>query len=376
MTRRTGTVGVGVIGTGMISDAYLRNLVRFPDLDVLALGDLDESRAAAQGDAYGVRSAGTPKLVLDHPDIEIVVNLTVPAAHADVSAAALAAGKNVWVEKPISVDRVSARALLEQAAAAGLRIGVAPDTVLGAGVQTARKAILRGDIGVPVAAQTTMQYAGPELFHPNPSFLYARGAGPLFDMGPYYLSALVGLLGPVDSVSAVGARARESRSVIVGDAAGSSFPVEVPTHVAAIAKFERGPLGQSFFSFDSPISRVGVVEITGTEGTLVVSDPNKFTGDVRIGRIAPGADDETEPVWERVPLVGVDTGRGLGVLDLARAIRNDRPHIASGELGYHVLDALSAIDEAVLSGSWTPVESTVAEVPLMPDDFDPFAPTL
>lgn len=376
MTQRTGPVGVGVIGTGMISDAYLRNLVRFPDLKVVALGDLDERRATAQGQAYGVATAGSPSMVLDHPDVEIVVNLTVPAAHAEVSAAALSAGKHVWVEKPISVDRVSARALLNQAATAGLRIGVAPDTVLGAGVQTARKAILRGDIGVPVAAQTVMQYAGPELFHPNPSFLYARGAGPLFDMGPYYLSALVGLLGPVGSVAAAGARARESRSVIIGEAAGSTFPVEVPTHVAAIAKFERGPLGQSFFSFDSPISRIGVVEITGTEGTLVVSDPNKFTGDVRIGRTAPNADDETAPIWETLPLVGVDTGRGLGVLDLARSLRTGAAHIASGELGYHVLDALSAIDEAVLSGGWTPVESSVADIPLMPDDFDPFAATL
>jgi predicted dehydrogenase len=195
-------------------------------------------------------------------------------------------------------------------------------------------------------------------------------------MGPYYLSALVGLLGPLGSVSAVGSRARDTRSVIVGDDAGSQFPVEVPTHIAAIARFEQGPIGQSFFSFDSPISRVGVVEITGTEGTLVVSDPNKFTGEVKIGRVAAGADDESEPDWDVVSLTGIDTGRGLGVLDLARAIRASRPHIASGELGYHVLDALCTIDEAVLSGGWVSVESSVGDIPLMQEDFDPFQATL
>lgn len=376
MTRSSGPVGIGLIGTGMISDAYLRNLIRFPDLRVLALSDLDQARAAAQASAYGVPCSGPPDVVLAHPDVEIVVNLTIPAAHAEVSAASLAAGKHVWVEKPIAVNRESARGLLDQATSAGLRIGVAPDTVLGAGMQTARRAIARGDIGTPVAAQTTMQYAGPELFHPNPSFLYARGAGPLFDMGPYYLSALVSMLGPIQSVSAVGSRARAERRVLVGEAAGSVFPVEVPTHVAAISRFESGPIGQSYFSFDSAISRVGVVEITGTEGTLVVSDPNKFTGQVQIATVPPGAHDESPPHWESLPLVGVDTGRGLGVLDLARAMRSGRPHIASAELGYHVLDALSAINEAVISGSWSAIESTVDEMPLMPDDFDPLELTL
>jgi predicted dehydrogenase len=376
VTRRTGRVSVGLIGTGMISNAYLTNLTRFPDIDVVVLGDINQSRAAAQASAYGIPNSGSTEAVLTHPDVEIVVNLTIPAAHAEVSSAALAAGKHVWVEKPISVRRESARALIDQAAATGLRIGVAPDTVLGPGMQTARRAVARGDIGVPIAAQTTMQYAGPELFHPNPSFLYARGAGPLFDMGPYYLTALVGLLGPLRSVSAVGSRARHTRSVIVGDDAGSQFPVEVPTHIAAIASFEQGAIGQSFFSFDSPISRVGVVEITGTEGTLVVSDPNKFTGDVKIGRVAAGADDESEPDWEVLSVIGADTGRGLGVLDLARAIRTEQPHIASGELGYHVLDGLTAIDEAVHSGGWVPVASSVGDIPLVHEDFDPFEATL
>ena len=373
---RTGPVGVGLIGTGMISDTYLENLTSFPDVKVEILGDLDPERARVQAAKYAVPGAGSAEDVLGHPGVELVVNLTIPAVHAQVASEAIAAGKHVWSEKPISIDRESGRALLEQAAAAGLLVGVAPDTVLGQGMQTARRVIARGDIGVPLSAHTVMQYAGPDIFHPNPEFLFARGAGPLFDMGPYYLTALVHIFGPFASVAAVGSTGRATRTVQAGGRAGTQFAVEVPTHVSAIARFASGQVSQSTFSFDSPLARMGVVEITGTEGTLVVPDPNMFTGEVKITRAAALAALGQDPEWEIVPVTGALAGRGTGVLDLARAIRNGGRPLASGELGYHVLDTLMAIDEAVASGRTVTVESTVEPVPLVAQDWDPFSATL
>ena len=366
----TGPVGVGFIGTGMISDTYLENLTSFPDVRVVILGDLDQDRAAAQAAKHAVPESGSSADVLAHPDVEIVVNLTIPAVHAEVSSAIVAAGKHVWSEKPIAIERPAARALLDQADAAGLRVGVAPDTVLGPGLQTARRAIARGDIGTPLSAQTVMQTFGPDDFHPNPEFLFAVGAGPVFDMGPYYVTALVSLFGAVDRVAAVGSKGRATRTIKVGDRVGTEFPVEVPTHVAAIAQFDSGAVSQSVFSFDSPLLRTGVVEITGTEGTMIVPDPNTFGGDVRI--TGPGR----EPEWHTVAPVGIEAGRGLGVLDMARAIRSGQPHIATGELGYHVLDTLVSIGEAVSSRETVRVESTVGEIPLVPDDRDPRQSTL
>ncbi len=371
-----GPVGVGLIGAGMISNQYLTNLTRYPDIRVVVLGDLDTDRAAAQAGKYGVAESGAGTGVLAHPDVEIVVNLTIPAVHAEISAAAIEAGKHVWSEKPIAVDRLSARTLLDRAAAAGLRVGVAPDTVLGPGVQTARRAVARGDIGVPLSAQTVMQYPGPDIFHPDPEFLFARGAGPVYDMGPYYVTTLVHLFGPVARVAAVGSTGRATRTVRTGGRAGAEFAVEVPTHVAALARFHSGAVSQSVFSFDSPLARTGIVEITGTEGTLVVPDPNMFVGDVRITRAQTDDAHRGEPEWEIVPPVGIESGRGLGVLDMARAIRGGGQHIATGDLGFHVLDTLVAIDEAVTSGETVRVRSTVGDIPFVPDDSDPFTTTL
>ncbi|WP_046728814.1 Gfo/Idh/MocA family protein [Streptomyces humi] len=366
-------VGVGVIGAGNISDQYLANLTRFPDLRVTVVGDLDTARAETQARKYGVERWGTAADVLAHPDTELVVNLTVPAVHAEVSSAILAAGRHVWSEKPLAVERADARAVLDQAAAAGLRVGVAPDTILGPGLQTALRAIARGDIGTPLSAQTVMQYAGPDLWHPNPEFLFARGAGPLFDMGPYYLTTLVCLFGSVSRVAALGSTARTVRTVRSGERAGTEFTVAVPTHVSALTQFEGGGVGQSVFSFDSPLTRTGFVEITGSEGTLVLPDPNTFAGDVRITRVPErGRDAE----WETLTPVGTEAGRGLGVLDMARAVRGGHPHIASGALGHHVLDVMISIDEAVSSGESVQVTSAAPEIPLVPEDRDPYGATL
>ena len=372
----SGPVGVGFIGTGMISDTYLEHLTSFPDVRVLILGDLDQPRAQAQAEKYAVPQWGSNDDVLAHPDVEIIVNLTIPAAHAQVASQAIAAGKHVWSEKPISVDRASGRALLEQAESAGLLIGVAPDTVLGPGVQTARRAIANGDIGEPMSAQTVMQQPGPDIFHPNPEFLFAKGGGPLFDMGPYYITTLVHIFGPVATVAAVGSKARTTRTVQVGNRSGTEFPVEVPTHVSAIAQFEGGGVSQSLFSFQSPLTRMGVVEITGTEGTLIMPDPNGFTGEVKITRAAGLATAGMDPEWESVPITGTVAGRGIGVLDLARAIRSNKRHLPSGDLGYHVLDILASIDEAIESRSTVEVASTVEPIPLLSEDWNPFEATL
>lgn len=370
-------VGVGLIGAGMISEAYLEHLTRFPDIRVVIVGDRQPDRARHQAEKHGVPQGGSAEDVLNHPDVELVINLTIPAAHAEVSAAAITAGKHVWSEKPVSTDRASAQQLLDQARAAGMLVGVAPDTVLGPGLQTARRAIAAGAIGTPLAAQTTLQYQGPDLFHPAPEFLFAAGGGPLYDVGPYFLTALVHLLGPFSRVAAVGVTGRPTRTIQAGDRAGTSFPVTVPTHVSAVSQFSGGGVAQSLFSFDSPLARMGLVEVTGTEGTMIVPDPNQFGGDVRITRAVASVDQlSQEPRWETIPAVGVVAGRGIGALDMARCIRNGGQPLASGALAYHVLDAMTAIDESLTSGQAVQVTSTVDPIPLLDEAWNPYESTL
>ncbi|MDZ8200516.1 Gfo/Idh/MocA family oxidoreductase [Microbacterium sp. SSW1-59] len=371
-------VGIGIIGVGVISDTYLENLASFPDTEVLILGDLAPERARSQAEKHGVPAFGTADDVLAHPGVDLVVNLTIPAAHIEVSRAAVAAGKHVWTEKPLGLDRDGAALLLQEAAAAGVRVGSAPDTLLGPGFQTARRVIDEGRIGRPLFAQTVFQTQGPDLWHPNPGFLFARGAGPLLDMGPYYFSALVSLFGSVDRVSAVGTKSRTEREIHTGPRAGERFPVEVPSTIQITTAFASGQQAQSLLSFDSALERHGVVEIHGTEGSIVLPDPNRFAG--RIATVAPlgvlrdGM--RTEQEWIEVPHPDVNVGRGLGALDMVRAIAAGRPHVASGELGLHVLDVLLSAEESAASGATVPVSSSVAFVPLLPEGFDPFAATL
>ena len=225
MTARRGPVGVGVIGCGTISDEYLTTMAAFPDLRVTALADIDPARATAQAAKYRIGSSGTTADLLARDDVELVVNLTIPAVHAEVGRQAIAAGKHLWNEKPIATDLAAGRALMDAAEAAGLTVGVAPDTVLGPGIQTARRLVERGDIGVPLTALALMQNPGPDLWHPDPAFLYRAGAGPLFDLGPYYFTTLVLLLGSVTRVSALGTRSRETRVIRMGPRAGQEFPM-------------------------------------------------------------------------------------------------------------------------------------------------------
>ena len=279
-------VGVAVVGCGTISDQYLRNLTSFPDLRVLFCADLDLERAKAQADKYGVPGAGSTAQAIAHPEVELVVNLTIPAAHAEVTRQAVALGKSVWVEKPLTLDTAAGRELLAEAAQAGVRIGCAPDTVLGAGLQTARRLISEGAIGAPQTALALMQDPGPERWHPDPEFLFRPGAGPLYDMGPYYLTALASVFGPVVSVAALGRRSRDQRVIGRGPRAGTRFEVAVPTYVASLLSYADGGAASVLLSFDSPLRRHGFVEITGTEATLAMPDPNGFDGEVRIRRRA------------------------------------------------------------------------------------------
>ena len=368
-TARTSPVGIGIIGAGVISKQYLDNLTSFPDINVAAVGDLFEDAAAARAAEYGVPVHGGVDAVLGNPDVEIVINLTIPAAHVEVATQALNAGKHVWSEKPVSLDRESGLGLLKAADAAGLRLGCAPDTFLGAGLQTARRMIERGDIGVPLTALTLMQSPGPESWHPNPAFLFQDGAGPLFDIGPYYLTTLVQTFGSIRRVAAFGSKSRETRVIGSGPKAGEEFAVTVPTHVSSILEFDGGESAQSIFSFDSPLKRAGFVEITGSDATIAFPDPNNFDGDVRI--CARGAED-----WTTVPSTGSTASRGAGVLEMARAIRSGRPHRAQGELAFHVLDTMASIAESIDTKAFVDVESSTAPVPALPEEWDPTGATL
>lgn len=365
----TGPVGVGIIGAGTIAAQYLEHLGSFPDIDVRAIGDIFPEASAARAEEFGVPGHGDVDTVLQDPGVEIVVNLTIPAAHFEVSERILRAGKHVWTEKPLTTDRESATALLELAAGEGLRIGGAPDTVLGAGVQSALRALADGEIGDPRFALALFRSRGPESWHPNPAFLFTPGGGPLFDMGPYYMTSLVLAQGPVASVRAVSTIALDQREIGSGPKAGESFDVTVPTQVSALLTFASGATATAVFSFDTGADYPPELELHGSLGSIRMPDPNTFSG---VSRVAI----RTEDGWQERVARGAEAGRGLGTLEMARAIRADRPHRLTGELAAHVLDILVSIDEAAASGTVVPLASTTGTVEPLPADFDPYTSTL
>lgn len=364
----SGPVGVGIVGAGTISEQYLGNLTRFPDLDVRFIADIDADRAAERAADWGVPASGSFEELLADDAIEIVVNLTIPAVHVEVAKQAIAAGKHVWGEKPYALDRESGRELKQAAEAAGVRVAVAPDTFLGAGLQTALRQIREGAVGTPLTGLALFQVPGPESWHPSPEFLFARGGGPLFDVGPYYLTTLVQVFGPVRRVAATSSTARDSRVIGSGPKAGTEFPVEVPTHHSALIEFESGSSAQAVFSFDSKLPRAGFVEIAGTEGTAVFPDPNEFGGETTL-HTGDGASRTVEPT-------GTFTTRGTGAADLARCLRSGEAERVPGELAFHTLDVMVAITEAAASGQFVEVSSTVEPSALLPDGWDPTERTL
>ncbi|GAA3208876.1 Gfo/Idh/MocA family protein [Dactylosporangium siamense] len=356
------TLNVGVIGAGKISTAYATTFARLPGVAMTRVADLDAGRAAAlAGQFEGVRS-GTPEELLAADDVDLVLNLTVPQAHAAVALAAIASGKHVYGEKPLAAGTTDARGVLDAAARAGLVVGCAPDTVLGTGLQTARASVEAGDIGTPLAATAFMITPGHERWHPSPEFYYQPGGGPLLDMGPYYLSALVHLLGPVRRVTGVTATPRATREVGSGPNAGTVFPVEVATHVTGVLEHTGGAVTTLMMSFDIWAGQLPRIEVYGESGSLSVPDPNNFTGPVRLFTAA------TQD-WADVPdRAGYrDAARGYGVADLARSLRDGTSPRASGELAFHVLDVMERLLEAAATGTSLDVASTCvvpAPVPL------------
>lgn len=345
---------VGIIGCGNIFQAYGRGCKFFNNLlDLRAVADLDIDRARATASEWGVPKALSPEELLADPEIEIVVNLTIPQAHAPVDLQIIAAGKHPYSEKPLAVTREDALQVLEAGRERGVRVGCAPDTFLGAGMQTCRKLIDEGWIGTPVAATAFMMGSGPEGWHPNPAFFYQQGGGPMFDMGPYYLTALVSLLGPVRRISGSARITREERMATGEKTYGQILKVEVPTHVAAVLDFHSGPVATLVTSFDVHAAELPFIEIYGTEGSLSCPNPNNFGGPVKIRRA--GADS-----WSEVPVLHqtAEPGRGIGVADLAAAIQLNRPHRVSGELAYHVLDLMHGIHDASREEKHYQVQST------------------
>lgn len=362
-------MGVGVIGAGVISSQYLDNLTVFPDLEVLFVADLDLERASSQAAKYGIPGSGPVDELLAHPGIEIVVNLTIPAAHVEVALKALAAGKNVWTEKPFALDRESGRRLLDEAERLGLRVATAPDTFLGAGLQTSLRLIESGTIGTPLTALALMQSPGPDSWHPNPEFLFQEGGGPLFDIGPYYLTTLVQVFGPARRVTAAASTSRPVRTIGSGPRAGTDFEVTVPSHHAALIEFESGASAQVIFSFESHRKRAGFVEVSGTRATIQFPDPNNFDGE---SVIFDGTDDD----GTAVDAVGSVSTRGTGVAELAQSIRAGRPERAAGEQAFHVLDIMVSIAESARLGQTVLIESSFVKAPPVPEDWDPKVATL
>ncbi|GLY30413.1 Gfo/Idh/MocA family oxidoreductase [Kineosporia sp. NBRC 101731] len=348
---------IGVIGAGAISGQYSRTLARLPHLPITSIADLNPERAQALAAAHPGARTETAGQLLAADDVDLVLNLTIPAVHGEIALAALAAGKHVYGEKPLALTVDEGRQVLQVAADQGLRVGCAPDTVLGTGIQTARSLLDAGRIGTPVAATAFMTTPGHERWHPDPEFLYRPGGGPLLDMGPYYLTSLVHLLGPVATVTGVGARPTSSRVIGSGPRAGTSFGVEVDTHVTGILVHESGAVSTLMISFDVWAARLPRIEVYGSNGSLSVPDPNHFDGDVEI---FTAQDQQWQPV---PPTAGyVEGGRGIGIADLAQALADGGRHRVSGNLALHVLDVMETLLHAAQEGRTLPI-STPCERP-------------
>jgi predicted dehydrogenase len=333
-------VKVGIIGCGDISAVYIEGCRSFEILDLVGCADLFPEKAAAKSAEFDLPKSYTVEEMIADPEIELIINLTIPNAHSEVSLSILGGGKHVYSEKPLATKREDGKNILAAAADNDLLVGCAPDTFLGGGLQTCRKLIDDGQIGDVVGATAFMVSRGPESWHPNPEFFYKPGAGPLFDMAPYYLTALINLIGPVERVSSVTRASFSKRTATSAERYGDKISVEVPTLVACLLNFVDGPVGSIIMSFDIWYSHLPRIEIYGSEGTLSVPDPNHFGGKVRIRQ---AGDDE----WTEInPTHSIDVSRGIGVADMAHAMRGNRVHRANGNVAFHVLDIMRSIEES------------------------------
>lgn len=336
---------IGIIGCGNISKAYFTACARFPFLQVKACADLLPAAAEAKAAEYGCVALTLDALLAD-PDIEVVINLTLPAVHASVDLGILAAGKHAYSEKPFALDRAEGEAVVAAARAAGLRVGCAPDTCLGAGIQTARALLDQHALGRVVGFSANMLCGGHETWHPSPEFYYQSGGGPMFDMGPYYLHALITLLGPVTRVTGVTRATHSERTITSRPKRGKVVKVEVPTHLVSILEFAKGVVGTLTTSFDVPCGdTLPCLELWGTAGSLQVPDPNHTGGPVRLRR--SGDADWVERLLTHPYREG---SRGVGVADMVDAIRAGRPHRANDAIALHAVDIMQAIHESSDTG--------------------------
>jgi predicted dehydrogenase len=348
-------IGIGIVGLGNISGAYLKAAKGFPILDIRAVADLNPAAAEARAAEYGLKAVPLEAIFTD-PAIDIILNLTIPRAHVEVGLRAIAAGKHVYLEKPLGIEFAQGQKLIAAARTKGLRVGSAPDTFLGGAHQTARKLIDQGVIGKPVGGTAYFMCPGHERWHPNPAFYYEAGGGPMLDMGPYYITDLVNLFGPVAKVVGFGSMVRSTRTITAKERAGEVIPVHVPTHVSGTLVFKNGAVVQVTMSFDVAAHKHVPLEIYGTEGTLIVPDPNHFGGQIQLlKKGGEWADVETD-----MPYAGDGNYRSIGLADMAHGIVSNRPHRASGDLALHVLEVMEAFETSSQSGKvidiTTPVE--------------------
>ncbi|MDR0463586.1 MAG: Gfo/Idh/MocA family oxidoreductase [Treponema sp.] len=345
---------IGVIGCGNISDIYFSNLTGMfkKNVRITALTDTAAQRAHNASEKYKIPYIKDTDDLINSADVDIILNITEPFNHYPVALAAVKAGKHLYGEKPLCIKREEAQEILKIAKEKNLRIGNAPDTFLGAGIQTCRKLLDDGWIGTPVAATAFMVNHGHEHWHPGPEFYYKKGGGPMFDMGPYYLTCLVNLLGPVTRICGSAKKSFDTRTITSEPLNGTVINVDVPTHVTGILDFECGAAATVITSFDVYSHTLPCIEIYGSKGTLRVPDPNTFGGPVFVKRYY-------ESIWSEVPFLSgfCENSRGLGLVDMAGAITENRPHRASGELAYHVLELMHGFHDASESGSYYNVKS-------------------
>lgn len=348
---------IALVGCGNISSTYLENNQLFKNFQITYVSDLDLLRAQSQADKFGIKAVSLEDVY--STDADVILNLTIPAAHAEVAKKALEAGKHIYNEKPLAVSLEDATIMLQTAKTKGLAIGCAPDTFLGAGLQTARAFLESGGIGQPVGASLHMVATGPDMWHPNPSFFYQAGAGPLFDMGPYYITAMVHLFGAVRRVTAFAKQTRAVRH----DKNGIEFPVAVPTHITALLEHEK-VLVTLTISFDAVRGTNQNIEIYGSKGALAVNDPNNFSGNLRY---SDGLGEWGNGNWHDLPvtLPYAQNSRGIGLSDMVAGILEKRPHRASGELAYHVLEVMHRILESTQSGNAVDISSSAAQPALL-----------
>ncbi len=345
---------VGVVGCGNISGIYLANSKTASNYEVVGVTDADAARAETKAREHGSARAMSLDEVVDGPGTDVVLNLTPPGAHAQIALRALRAGKHVYNEKPLAVSLADAQDMMLLAKSKGTLVGCAPDTFLGAALATARGAIDAGYVGRVVAGSCVMLSGGPEAWHPDPEFFFAEGGGPLFDMGPYYLTALVYLLGPVTGVTSIARATHATRTVGSGPKKGKVIEVQTPTHIAGLLEFASGAVVSLTTSFDVPASTLPPIQLHGTAGALHIPDPNYFGGEVRLQR----AGEKESSALTLVP-GATENARGLGLDDLCKASGEGRSPRASGELALHVLEVMHAMLTASHTRRYVEVASRV-----------------